>query len=184
MTSRTCDIVRRAAVGVGAFVLALGAVACTGGDDEQSETPESTPTATDSPAEGSEATPSASDGGGERDAGPFSDEELEDASARFVDGLHRLDDQDWEAACGLVLDPSTGTAPEGERLQECTDGVEPAVAAYADVLEPGMFDAIEPSMVEATDNGDGTVSLSIGDQPVDIPMVQGDDDEWYFSIPF
>lgn len=175
---------RRAAAGAGAFALALGAVACTGGDDEQSGAPESTSTATDSPAEGSGATPPASDGGGRQSTGPFSDEELETASARFVDGLHLLDDQYWEAACGLVLDPSTGTAPEGERLQECVDGVELAVAAYADTLEPGVFDAIEPSMVAATDNGDGTVSLSILDQPVDIPMAQGDDDEWYFSIPF
>ena len=61
--------------------------------------------------------------------------------------------------------------------------MEPAVAAYADVLEPGTFDVIDPSMAQATDDGDGTVSLSLLDEPVDVPMVRADG-EWYFSIPF
>lgn len=183
VTSRIRGIVRRAGVGAGVLALALGAAACTGGDDEQSEAPGTTPAAGQEPSEESGAAPAPSDGGAATDAGPFSDEELEQASARFVEGLQLLDDQDWEGACGLVLDPSTGAAPEGERLQECVDGVGPAVAAYADVLEPGTFDVIDPSMAQATDDGDGTVSLSLLDEPVDVPMVRADG-EWYFSIPF
>ena len=171
-------------MGAGALLLALGAVGCTGGDEEPDGQQAST--TAESAGEGSTAstTPAPSDGGGEKATSPFSEEELGAASQRFVDVLQVIDDQDWEAACGFVLDPTTGKAPEGERLQECADGVEPAMAGHADQLQPGMFDGVEPSMVQASDNGDDTVSLSVMGEGLDIPMVQGQDGQWYLSIPF
>lgn len=186
MRSRTHGIGHRIAAGAGVLALALGAAACTGDEDEP---PPSTPASTlpqDAPGTGTaeESAPAPSDGGGQAAGSPFSDEQLESASQRFVEGLQLLDDHDWEAACSFVLDPTTATAPVGERLQDCADGVEPALASYSELLVPGRFDVIDPAMVEASDNGDGTVSLSLLGEPLDIPMVQGDDQEWYFSIPF
>lgn len=178
-------VLSRGTVAAVALSLLLGASACTDGDDPEDR---------DSPtAQGEESgtgdgasdggSPAASDGGA-AGASPFSDEELEDASARFVEVLRVLDDSDWEAACGMVLDPTTGTAPEGERLQQCVDGAEPAFAEHEDLLVPGRFDAVEPEMVTATDNGDDTVSLRLLEEEVDVPMVQGEDGRWYLSIPF
>lgn len=186
MRSRKHGIGRRIAAGAGTLVLALGAAACTGDADEPPQPPHSSTSSKDATgtAEAQESTPASSDGGGQSAGSPFSGEELEAAGQRFVEGLQLLDDQDWDAACGFVLDPTTGTAPEGKRVQDCAEGVEPAVASYSDLLVPGRFDVIDTSMVAATDNGDGTVSLSLLGEPLDIPMVQGADQEWYFSIPF
>ena len=181
MSSTPRSIARRAAVCAGAFALALGGVSCTGGEDEQ-PTAEEQPSAEQPPSEDASTPPPGEESG--EQAGPFSEQELEGASARFVEALERLEDRDWEGTCAMVLDPSTGTAPEGERLSDCVEDVRPAVSGYADGLEPGALDAIEPSMVEAVDEGDGSVSLSIMDQPVDVPMVPGEDGRWYFSIPF
>lgn len=187
MTSTQCRIVRRAAAGVGALALLLGAAACTGGDEEprgseSSTAQEAAPTAGEDAQPTQEPTTTApSDGGGES---PFTEEELEAASQRFVEVLRVLDDQDWEAACGMVLDPTTGTAPEGERLRDCAEGAESAVADRAALLEPGVFDAVEPSMITARDNGDGTVSLSVLDEDLGIPMSPGEDGRWYLVIPF
>ncbi|GAA4527043.1 hypothetical protein GCM10023160_22610 [Brachybacterium paraconglomeratum] len=186
MRSRTHGIGRRIAAGSGALALALGAAACTGGDQEPPQSPSTSTSPQDAPGQETteQGAAAPSDGGGEETGSPFSDEQLESASQRFVEGLQLLDDQDWDSACRLVLDPTTHAAPEGARLQDCVDGVERALASYSELLVPGRFDVIDASMVRASDNGDGTVSLSLLEEPVDIPMVQGDDQEWYFSIPF
>lgn len=184
MRSMMHRTMRRTAVGAGALLLALGTVGCTGGDEEPDGRQPSATSTSGEEGSATTVTPEPSDGGGERSTSPFTEEELGAASQRFVDVLQVIDDQDWEAACGYVLDPSTGKSPEGERLQECADGVEPAMAGHADQLQPGMFDAVEPSMVQASDNGDDSVSLSVMGEDLDIPMVQGDDGQWYLSIPF
>ncbi|MEV0869499.1 hypothetical protein AB0I24_16385 [Brachybacterium paraconglomeratum] len=167
--------VRRIAACAFALALALGTAACTGGDDEQPapETPSATPSAS------ADAAPEASDGGGD-----VSDADLSAATDRFLGFLGVIDDQDWEAACGYVLDPGTGAAPEGERLQQCADGARGAMADYEEMLEPGVFDQLDASMVQAEPAADGTISLSLLEQPVEIPMTSGDDGQWYLSIPF
>lgn len=189
MTMTMRSILRGSASALGAVALLMGAAACTGDAQEDPTAGEDPDAAQESsPADdaaegtsepGSEAAPS--DGGGES---PYSEQELAAASQRFVDVLQVLDDQDWEAACGMVLDPTTGTSPEGERLQECVDGVEPIVADQAEQLEPGTFDALDASMVEATDAGGGTVTLSVLGNDLGIPMTLGDDGSWYLVIPF
>lgn len=194
MTMRMRGILRGSAAALGAMALVWGTAACTGEaredlppDEASGAEQESSPA--DDQAEGSSAPEvsapgsqgALSDGGGES---PYSDQELAAASQRFVDVLQVLDDQDWEAACGMVLDPTTGTAPEGERLQECVDGVQPVIADQAETLEAGTFDAVDPSMIEASDNGDGTVSLSVLGNDLAVPMTLGDDGSWYLVIPF
>ena len=166
--------VRRIAACASALALALGAAACTGGDDEQ-PAPE-TPSA--SPSSSADAAPEASDGGPVTPVGPA-------PAAAPVRGVRGgIDDQDWEAACGYVLDPGTGAAPEGERLQQCADGARGAMADYEEMLEPGVFDQLDASMVQAEPADDGTISLSLLEQPVDVPMTRGDNGQWYLSIPF
>lgn len=164
---------RRGATTAAALVLALGATACTGDDEQPDPTPsaESTTTADESG--------SASDGGAD-----VTDADLTAATDRFLAFLRVVDDQDWESACGYVLDPETGTAPEGERLQSCADGAAEAMAEYEEVLAPGAFDSLDASMVRAEPGEDGTISLSLLEQEIDVPMVRGDDGQWYFSISF
>ena len=166
--------VRRIAACASALALALGAAACTGGDEEQ-PAPE-TPSA--SPSSSADAAPEASDGGEVTEA------DLAAATDRFLGFLGVIDDQEWVAACGYVLDPGTGAAPEGERLQQCADGARGAMADYEEMLEPGVFDQLDASMVQAEPADDGTISLSLLEQPVEVPMTRGDDGQWYLSIPF
>lgn len=166
---------RRGATAAAALVLALGAPACTGGDEQPDPTPSAESTTT------ADETGSASDGGGGEE---ITDADLTAATDRFLAFLRVVDDQDWEGACGYVLDPETGTAPEGERLQSCADGAAEAMAEYEEVLAPGAFDTLDASMVRAEPGEDGTISLSLLEQDIDVPMVRGDDGQWYFSIAF
>jgi hypothetical protein len=55
---------------------------------------------------------------------------------------------------------------------------------YEDLLRPGAFDELDASMVRAEPAADGTIALSLLEQPLDVPMVRGDDGQWYLSIPF
>lgn len=187
MSSRMRSTARLAAVGAGTLALLLGAAACTGGEDEPPPAEAST-TAAAPPSDGGgqdARTVAPSDGGGTTDPGPFTAQQLDAASVRVVAALQVIDDQDWEAACGFVLDPSTGTAPVGERRQACADGMSGSLGSLTEQLRPGTFDVLEPSLVEAADRGDGTVAVSIAGAPLaDVPLVLGDDGQWYFSIPF
>lgn len=159
------------------LALLLGATACTGGDEDAAEE-------TATPAPPAPTTPAGSSDAGGAEAAPLEEADLEAASARFVEALQALDDRDWETACGFVMDPGTGTAPVGERLQECVDGVEQGLAGHEDLFRPGTFDHLDPALVTAHEQADGTVRLTIGEEELDIPMVRGTDGEWYLSIPF
>lgn len=192
MTTRIRSTARRTTLGAAALVLALAGTACTGDGDSspeqdsgtgQQSTDTGNGSGTEQETEDGDGDPAASDGGGATDA-PATEEDLAAASDRMVELLQVMDDQDWEAACGFVLDPTTGTAPEGERLAECADDVEPTMAPLADQLEPGMFDQLDPTMVQAQQGGDGTVTTSVMGQPLEVHLVRGEDGRWYVSIPF
>ena len=172
--ARPC-VVRRGAAAAAALVLALGAAACTGDEEQPAPAPSSE---TGPPAGGPAAGPS--DGGGQE----VTEADLDTATDRFLGFLRTIDDQDWDAACGLVLDPDTGVAPEGERLRSCADGAREAMGEYEQLLEPGTFDDLDASMVRAEPAEDGTISLSVLQQGIDVPMIRGDDGRWYLSIPF
>jgi hypothetical protein len=168
-------VARRGAAVAAALALALGAAACTG-DEEQ---PAPSPSSEAAPTAGEPGT-GASDGGGQE----VTEADLDAATDRFLGFLQVIDDQDWEAACGVVLDPDTGAAPEGERRQACADGAQEAMGEYEQLLEPGAFDALDASMVRAEPAEDGTISLSVLEQDIDVPMIRGEDGDWYLSIPF
>ncbi|PZP17087.1 MAG: hypothetical protein DI611_03995 [Brachybacterium faecium] len=183
---------RTAAVGLGSLALALGAAACTGGDDEPAsppaaeETTEAEPTTepaeeptseepTDEPTEGS----SASDGGGDAEV---SEEDLTIAKERFVSFMQVVDDPDYEAACGYMLDPSTGEPPVGAELAACAESLEQELGSSVDV-EPGTFDALDASMVEASADDSGAVTISFGGSQFPVPMTKHTDGQWYFTNP-
>lgn len=165
---------RRCAAAAAALMLALGVAACTGDEEQPDPTSsaESTPTA--------DGTGSASDGGGSE----ITDADLTAATDRFLAFLRVVDDTDWEGACEYVLDPETGTAPEGERLQDCADGAREAMAEYEEMIAPGAFDSLDASMVRAEPEDDGTIALSLLERDIDVPMIRGEDGQWYFSVPF
>ena len=180
-------IVSGMAAGMGVIALLLGGAGCTGGDEGgpsgSATASQEAPDGDDDTASPQESTPAPSDGGGGQDD-PLDHAALEAASQRFVEVLRVLDDRDWEAACTYVLDPTTGAAPEGERLTDSAEGAQSAIAPHEELLAPGVFEAIDASSVTASDNGDGTVSLRVLDEEIDVPMVRGEDDLWYLSIPF
>lgn len=179
---------RTAAVGLGGLALALGAAACTGGDEgpdsppvneetteaEQTSEPAEEPTS-EEPTEES----SASDGGGDTE---LSEEELTAAKERFVSFIQVVDDPDYEAACGYMLDPATGEPPVGAQLTACAESLEQELGTSVDV-EPGTFDALDASMVEASADASGTVTISFGGQTFPVPMIKHTDGQWYFTDP-
>lgn len=179
---------RTAAVGLGGLVLALGAAACTGGDEEPAAPPAAEETAeaepTTEPAEGptsEEPTEesSASDGGGDAEV---SEEDLTVAKERFVSFMQVVDDPDYEVACGYMLDPSTGEPPVGAELAACAESLEQELGSSVDV-EPGAFDALDASMVEASADDSGAVTISFGGSQFPVPMTKHTDGQWYFTTP-
>lgn len=187
--------IRTTAIGLSGLALAMGAVGCSGSDDpapdpaqqepaaEQPADPEGTSeestddeTAEDATDEES-SDPAASDGGG--DAAGEGD--IEAAKERFVAFLQVVDDADYEAACGYTLDPSTDAPPVDETLQACVQGLESQLGSSGTV-QPGTFDAIDPSMIEAEENADGSITVSIGGDPFPLPMVEHTDGQWYFTV--
>lgn len=125
-------------------------------------------TTTDSAAEGDDAA------AGEA----LSDEDIAAASERFVEFIHVLDDGDPVAACAFVVNPATGEPMTGDEATACGDGLAPSMEG----LEPGSMDVIDASMIEATDNGDGTVGITMGGTEFPYSMTKGSDGEWYVSV--
>lgn len=179
---------RTAAIGLGGLALALGAAACTGGDDEPDSAPvapestqaEQTTEPTEEPTSQEPTEEStASDGGGDA---VVSEEELTVAKERFVSFMQVVDDADYEAACGYVLDSTTGAPLAGAALDDCAAGLEQEIGSTGNV-EPGTFDALDASMVEASADDSGVVTISFGGSDFPVPMTEHTDGQWYFTDP-
>lgn len=189
--------VRGTTAGLGALAIIVGASACgtisdlagggDGGDDPAAEEP-----AEDEGA-GAEEDGAAEDAGGESSDGGAAGEEIEGddaaggsldqseldaASERFVEFVQVMDDGDGEKTCSFFIDPTTDKPVEGETLTKCGE----LLASQEEGLEPGSMDMIDPSMVEASDNGDGTVSISMMGSEFPYPMAKADDGEWYMVL--
>lgn len=182
--------VRRSAVTLGAVALALGAAACGGSSDAESgDSGEDTATTEEAAAEDEateEDTAAEEDTATEEDsaaeegdeaATELTEEDLTAAEERFLEFLQVADDGDHEATCGYVLDPNTGEPAEGDRVQDCADNI----SGTLDSLEPGTFDILTADDIEATDNGDGTVSISLMGSEYPLGMARASDGEWYVS---
>lgn len=110
--------------------------------------------------------------------GSLDQSELDAASERFVEFVQVMDDGDGEKTCSFFIDPTTDKPVEGETLTKCGE----LLASQEEGLEPGSMDMIDPSMVEASDNGDGTVSISMMGSEFPYPMAKADDGEWYMVL--
>jgi len=116
--------------------------------------------------------------GGEAAGGSLDQSELDAASERFVEFVQVMDDGDGEKTCSFFIDPTTDKPVEGETLTKCGE----MLASQEEGLEPGSMDMIDASMVEASDNGDGTVSISMMGSEFPYPMAKADDGEWYMVL--
>lgn len=210
MTSIMRRTVRGAATGLGALAIVAGASACGGllggGDEEQEpqrveeeEAPAEDEGAGDAAAdesgedaesdEGGEDDAAASEGGeddaasdGGDAAGALSDDDLSAGSERFIEFLHTLDD-DGAEACGFILDPTTGAGMSDEAAEACGPAITSGFEQQGTELQPGMFDTFDASMIELTDNGDGTAAVSLAGTDMGMNMVTGDDGQWYIEAP-
>jgi len=196
------SVARRTSIGLGALALAVGAAACGGGDGQ--EPPEQDPVVEETTAEdGEQLEPSdggeqptdadgqadddseASDAGGETDGGSeasdaggdaeeLSEQDIEAAKQRWVEFMHAIDDGDGETACGFLLHPETGQT--GDEDPECSEQFSQMVAPQ---VEGGEYGDLDSSMVDAEDNGDGTVTIVLDGEPFPLVMSQGEDGQWY-----
>lgn len=206
MTSIMRKSLRGAASGLGVLAIAAGASACgglTGGGDEGDKKPDAEKEqpagdngdpkddgadagASDTGGDDAAATggdTAASDGGGDTAAaGELSDEDLTAGSEKFVEFLQTLDD-DTTGACEMIYDPSTKGAPSEEFLTGCAPGLKAGFEKQGIELQPGMFDTFDASMVELTDNGDGSAAVSLAGQEMGMNVIKADDGEFYIQAP-
>src|SRR5699024_727597 len=119
MRSSMRTAVRTGAVALGALALAAGTASCSGDDSDQDPAPEQTVEATAEPDPSQE--PTAEEPDEQAGDGEHSPEDLQAAQERFIEFLQVVDDSDYEAACGFVLDPETEQPVGGEELDGCVE---------------------------------------------------------------
>lgn len=141
-----------------------------GGSEESSEDSGSDAAAEDSVSDG---------GGDEMASGSLDEAALTSAGDKFFEFLQVMNEGDAEGTCAMMLDPTTDAPAEGAFLDACASGFESELGAS---FEPGSLDAVERSMIEVVDNGDGTVGVSAMGTEFPMSMVQADDGEWYVSV--
>lgn len=128
-------------------------------------------------AEGSEGDDAAGGAEGE----PVAEEDLTTAGDRAFEFVKAAASGDAEGACALALDPTTGSGMTGSAAESCVAGYEESAGEEGTALDPSIADALDRSMVETSDNGDGTVAVSFMGEDAGISMVQGDDGKWYVN---
>ena len=172
-----------------------------GGDDPAAEEPAEDEGAEGEGAEeegaegegaGAEEDGAAEDAGGESSDGGAAGEETEGGEAGALSGedLTAAGDQglaflkaaasgDGEGACAVVLDPTTGNGMSGSTLEACAAGFEGKAEEEGATFDPSAAEALDRSMIEATDNGDGTAGLTMMGTDAGVTMVKGEDGKWY-----
>ncbi|MCS6710724.1 hypothetical protein JSY14_01310 [Brachybacterium sp. EF45031] len=129
------------------------------------------------PAESdSSSTPAESDSSSAQ-AEPLSDQDLEAAKTRLLEFLQTADDGEWEQACQMMMTPEGRTLSDAE-LAGCAAG---AKAEVGSDLQPGTFDSLDTSMMDAEDNGDGTATVSVGGQEFPVKLRKGPDGQMYLD---
>ena len=158
-----------------------------GEDAEGSESEDAEGSASED-AEGSESEGSASedaegaegdDAAGGSEGEPVSEEDLTAAGDRAFEFVKAAASGDAEGACALALDPTTGSGLTGSGAESCVAGYEESAEEEGTALDPSIADALDRSMVETSDNGDGTAAVSLGGVYAGFAMVQGEDGKWY-----
>ncbi|MDN5687352.1 MAG: hypothetical protein L0G94_11860 [Brachybacterium sp.] len=121
----------------------------------------------------------ATDEGGDDAAagGEVAEEELGAAKQRVLTFFEALGEQDAEAACSVMLDPSTGEPASGEGLADCVDELESS--GQLEQFTPEVVDVITEDMLEAEGNDDGTITISAAG--TEVSMQKADDGTWYIA---
>ena len=112
---------------------------------------------------------------------PVSEEDLTAAGDQAFEFVKAAASGDAEGACALALDPTTGSGMSGSSAEACVAGYEESAEEAGTEFDPSVADALDRSMVETSDNGDGTVAVSFMGEDAGISMVQGDDGKWYVN---
>ena len=112
---------------------------------------------------------------------PVSEEDLTAAGDQAFEFLKAAASGDAETACSLAMDPTTGSGMSGSSAESCVAGYEESAEEEGTAFDPSIADALDRSMVETSDNGDGTVAVSFMGEDAGISMVQGDDGKWYVN---
>lgn len=160
-----------------------GADDSTADDTAADDTAEDDAAASDDGADGAAADDAAADDAADDEessdgATEASDEDLQAATDQVMGFFQALGDQDPEAACGFMLDPTTGEAMDGQMLDLCVSSIEES--GQLDQFTPEMMDLITEDMMEAKDNGDGTITVTMAGAS-SVTMEQGSDGEWYIA---
>lgn len=139
----------------------------TEGSDDSETTEESTDDGADS-----------EDGDDAAAGGELSEDDLTAVGDTYYEFLEAAAASDGEAACSLITNPDTDKPLEGGQVQACAEGFEGG--AEESGVDPSMMDAIDRSMVEAVDNGDGTAGVTLMGQDAGVTFVDVDG-SWYID---
>ena len=132
-------------------------------------------------SEGESESTEGDDAAGGSEGEPVSEEDLTTAGDRAFEFVKAAASGDAEGACALALDPTTGSGMSGSSAESCVAGYEESAEEEGTAFDPSIADALDRSMVETSDNGDGTVAVSFMGEDAGISMVQGDDGKWYVN---
>ena len=144
-----------------------------GGESEGAEGSES------EGSEGESESTEGDDAAGGSDGEPVSEEDLTAAGDQAFEFVKAAASGDAEGACALALDPTTGSGMSGSSAEACVAGFEESAEEAGTEFDPSVADALDRSMVETSDNGDGTAAVSLGGVDAGFAMVQGEDGKWY-----
>lgn len=133
----------------------------------------------DTEAEGSEGAEGDDAAGGDADAEPLSEEDLTAAQDQALAFMKAAAGGDAEGACALALNPSTGEPLSGAALDGCVTGYEEEMEEADIELDPALADMIDSSMIEVTDNGDGTAYAILTGSTTGVDMIKAEDGTWY-----
>ena len=110
---------------------------------------------------------------------PVSEEDLTAAGDQAFEFVKAAATGDAETACSLAMDPTTGSGMSGSSAESCVAGYEESAEEAGTEFDPSVADALDRSMVETSDNGDGTAAVSLGGVDAGFAMVQDEDGKWY-----
>lgn len=110
--------------------------------------------------------------------GELSEDDLTAVGDTYYEFLEAAAASDGEAACSLITNPDTDQPLKGGEVKLCAEGFEGG--AEESGVDPSMMDAIDRSMVEAVDNGDGTAGVTLMGQDAGVTFVDVDG-TWYID---
>ena len=121
----------------------------------------------------------ATDGGGDDAASgtEVTEEDLGAAKQQVLTFFEALGDHDAEAACSVMLDPSTGEPASGDGLAACVEELD--ASGQMEQFSPEVVDMITEDVLEAEGNDDGSITISAAG--TELGMEKADDGTWYIA---